>query len=163
MESNQESASEIPNPGVPVGRHVPFLDLLKIIPVECDSGRARFELTVEERHLRTLGILHGGVTATLLDTAMGMAAGTLAPTGHYVVTVQLNVNFIRPSWTNETLIATGNVKHSGRQTAVSFGEIHTSEGVLMATGSATFMYIPRPETAQEELPKHSDHVEATEP
>ncbi len=125
-------------------RHVPFLDLLKIRPKSAAEGITEFELVVEEQHLRTLGIMHGGVTAALLDSAMGFAAVTTSPPGYYVVTVQLNVNFIRPVWESETLIAKGEVRHSGRQTAVAYGEIHTGEGVLIATGTATFLYQPQP-------------------
>ena len=125
-------------------RHVPFLDLLKIRPTNAVEGITEFEMVVEEQHLRTLGIMHGGVTAALLDSAMGFAAVTMSPPGHYVVTVQLNINFVRPVWESETLIAKGEVRHSGRQTAVVFGEIHTGEGTLIATGTGTFLYQPQP-------------------
>ena len=113
-------------------------------------------MTVEERHLRTLGILHGGVTTTLLDTAMGMAVGTLTPPGHFVVTVQLNANFIRPAWDGETLVATGHVRHGGQQTAVASGEIHTADNILVATGSGTFMFVPKSESASEKLETRTD-------
>lgn len=153
MASNDSAA---PNPGAPAGRHVPFLDLLQVEPLETDAGRGRFRMIIDDRHLRTLGILHGGVTAALLDTAMGMAAGSLAPAGHYVVTIQLNVNFIRPAWKGETLVATGEVRHSGRQTAVAFGELRTTEDALVATGTGTFMYIRHRPEDREELHKHPD-------
>jgi len=120
----------------------PFHELLEIRPVNQDRGRGRMELAVQERHLRTLGIVHGGVPATLLDAAMGMAASSLRPAGHNVVTAQLNVNFIRPSRAGERLVATAEVIHSGRQTAVARGEVHTEERVLVASGTATFLYLP---------------------
>ena len=126
------------------GRHVPFLELLQIGPLTAEKGKAVFEMTIDERHLRNLGILHGGVAATLLDTCMGFAAVTVAPQDHYVVTVQLNVNFIRPAWESERLLATGEIRHSGRQTAVTFGEIHTDEGTLVGSGTATFLFLPKP-------------------
>jgi uncharacterized protein (TIGR00369 family) len=113
-------------------------------------------MTVQEHHLRTLGIMHGGVLATLLDSAMGIAAGTLAPPGHLVVTVQLNINFIRPAWCGETLVATGEVFHAGRQTAVARGEVHTSTGTLIGSGSATFMYILHTDPAQREFARHGE-------
>lgn len=134
-------------------RHVPFLDLLKIRPVSAERGRAQFEMTVEERHLRTLGILHGGVSATLLDTALGFAAGTMTPEKHFVVTVQLNVNFVRPAWEGETLRVTGEVIHSGKQTAVATGEIRTEQNVLVSYGTGTFLYLPHP---GEKFPRHED-------
>lgn len=161
MSSSSSNDSAAPNPGVPVGRHVPFLDLLQVEPLETDAGRGRFRMAIDERHLRTLGILHGGVTAALLDTAMGMAAGTLAPKGHYVVTIQLNVNFIRPAWKGETLIATGEVRHSGRQTAVSFGELRTTEDALVATGTGTFMYVRHRPEDRDELHKQAEGPPAT--
>ena len=122
-------------------RRMPLHDLLGIRPLEAGGGRSRVELVVSPQHLRTHGILHGGMFATLLDTAMGWAAGSLAPEGHDVVTVQLNLNFIRPVGPGETLVASGEVQHSGRRTAVARGEIRTAEGALAATGSATFMYV----------------------
>jgi uncharacterized protein (TIGR00369 family) len=126
-------------------RHVPLLELLEIRPLDASKGNATFEMLVDEKHLRTLGLVHGGVTATLLDTAMGFAAVTTAPQGFYVVTVQLNANFIRPAWKSEKLIATGEVQHFGKQTAVARGEIRTSENVLVAAGMGTFLYVPQPE------------------
>ena len=125
-------------------RHVPLLELLEIRSSQVAAGNAVFEMTVDARHLRTLGILHGGVAATLLDTCMGYAAITVAPEEHYVVTVQLNVNFIRPAWEGERLLATGEVRHSGRQTAVVAGEIRTTAGTPIAPGTATFMFLRKP-------------------
>ena len=134
---------------------VPFLKLLGLMVDDVGDGRIAFRMTVEERHLRTLGIVHGGVTATLLDTATGCAASTKAPADHHVVTVQLNVNFIRPAWQGETLIASGEVKHAGRQTAVASGEVRTDEGVLVATAMGTFMFLPHPKDAAK-MEKHDD-------
>jgi hypothetical protein len=71
---------------------------------------------------------------------MGLAAGTLAPAGWGVVTVQLHAHFIRPAGEGETLVAVGGLKHSGRQIAVACGDVYAAGGVLVASGSATFMY-----------------------
>ena len=105
------------------------------------DGAGRLILAVGPEHLRTLGIVHGGMIATLLDSVMGLDAGSRTPEGFYVVTVQLNVNFIRPAWPGETLIATSVMKHEGRSTAVAQGEVRTDAGALVATGSATFCYV----------------------
>lgn len=126
------------------GKHVPFLDLLDMKPIRTEDGKVEFELTIQEKHLRTLGIAHGGVAAALMDSAVGFAAGTTAPAGYHVVTVQLNLNFIRPCWVGEKLIAKGIVLHAGRQTAVARGEIRTAENYLVASGMGTFMYIKKP-------------------
>ncbi len=139
-----EMSDGLPNPATNVPP-IPFLELLRIVRVEQKDGRAVFRMTIDDIHLRTLGILHGGVTATLLDTAMGMASRTLAPADHHVVTVQLNVNFTRPAWNGETVTAVGEVQHAGRQTAVVRGEMRTADDLLIATCSATMMYLPRPD------------------
>jgi uncharacterized protein (TIGR00369 family) len=106
------------------------------------QGRCRVELVLERRHLRSHSIIHGGVLATFLDTAMGLAASTSAPLGQDVVTVQRNAHFIRPALEGETLVATGELERSGRQTAVAWGEVHTAEGAPVASGSATFIHRP---------------------
>lgn len=152
-DTNAESA---PGATHPSQRRVPFLELLEVRQREITPGRAVFELTIADKHLRTLGILHGGVSAALLDTALGMAAGSLAPDGYYVVTAQLNVNFIRPAWNGETLVATGEVQHNGQQTAVARGELRTVSDLLVATGSGTFMYLPHRGQPEETLPQLPD-------
>lgn len=102
-------------------------------------------LTVGPQHLRSLGMLHGGVIAGLMDTLLGKAASTRAPAGHYTVTVQLNVNFIRPAGPGTVLRGSPRIAHDGRRSAVVLGELRDQDGALIATGSATCMHLPRPE------------------
>jgi uncharacterized protein (TIGR00369 family) len=135
------------NPADPFQRCGPLLDLLKITPVAYSPGHATFQMVVEKPHLRTLGLMHGGVATTLLDTALGCAAGSRAPQGHYVVTVQLNINFIRPAWEGEKLLAIGETIHTGRQTVVARGEIRTADKVLVASATGTFMFLPHSQEA----------------
>jgi uncharacterized protein (TIGR00369 family) len=123
--------------GLDPSHHMNFMERLGVRLD--DEGRLVLEVSVG--HLRTLGIVHGGVVATLLDSVMGMSAARSAPADHYVVTAQLNVHFIRPAWEGETLIASSKVRHNGRKTAVAEGEIRTSSDALVATGSATFVYV----------------------
>src|SRR4051812_39882083 len=124
-----------------VDDRMPFLEHLGVRLLEFATGRGRLEVVVRPEHLRDVGILHGGMSATLLDSVMGMSAASVAPPGHYVVTVQLNMNFIRPAWEGETLVATSEVGHSGRVTAVARGEGHTAEGVLGGRGSAPLILL----------------------
>lgn len=134
------SDGEAPAPGGE--RRAPFHALLGLRTLEAGGGRGRLELVVKEHHLRTLGILHGGVFAALLDAVMGMAASTSARGGDDVVTVQLNVNFLRPAALGEALVAAAEVLHAGRRTAVARGEVRTASGELAALGSGTFMFLP---------------------
>lgn len=135
-------------------RDVPFLDLLGIRPISAEKGKAVFEMTVDESHLRTMGLLHGGAAASILDTAMGFAAVTVSPADHHVVTVQLNVNFIKPAWKSEKLTAIGEVTHAGRKTAVLQGRLLNDQNVLIAAATGTFMYLPvDDEDAEETVPE----------
>lgn len=138
------------------GRASPFLRELGVVLAERDAGFVRLEITVAERHLRTRGIAHGGVIASLLDTAMGVAVSTKVPEGCFPVTAQLNVNFIRPAWDGEDLHIEGKVRHSGRTTAVAQGEIRTDSGVLVATSSGTFSFVADPDTESEMLTRKED-------
>src|SRR5690606_13492532 len=118
--------------GLPVDE--PFRDfsgLLALDRREVSDGKATIYLQVMRRHLRSMEILHGGVAASLLDSGMGVAAGSVAPKNHYTVTAQLNVNFIRPAWEGEQLVTTGEVLHRGLRTAVTRGEIRTTDGQLV--------------------------------
>jgi len=121
---------------------IPFHALLGMWPREVSGGNARVELKVEPHHLRAGTILHGGVFAALLDSAQGMAAASTAPPGHDVVTAQLGMHFLRPAVVGDTLSATAEVQHAGRRTAVTRGEVRNAEGTLLATGTATLLYLP---------------------
>jgi uncharacterized protein (TIGR00369 family) len=153
--STQPKRAAFPQVVVPADA-APFLDLLQTGPIEAGDGKARLELAVRQQHLRPLGIMHGGVVAALLDTVIGVAAFSQAPADHYAVTVQLNVNFIRPAWEGETLLATGEVLHTGRQTAVGRGEVRNAAGILVASGSATCMYLPHTEQTRSGIELRED-------
>jgi acyl-coenzyme A thioesterase 13 len=120
------------------------LSFLERLGVRADDA-GRLILEIRAGHLRTLGIAHGGVIATLLDSVMGLNANRSSPPDHYLVTAQLNVQFIRPAFEGETLIASSEVRHAGRKTAMAQGEILTADGHLVATASATFVYVAHTE------------------
>jgi uncharacterized protein (TIGR00369 family) len=126
-------------------RQVPLLDTLSIDALEASEGKSRLRVQIADRHLRTLNMLHGGVTATLLDTALGYAVMSLAAEGFHAVTVQLNVNFTRPAMKGDKLEAVGRVLHAGTQTAVASGEVTNADGQLIATATGTFLYLRLPE------------------
>jgi uncharacterized protein (TIGR00369 family) len=122
----------------------PFLESLDLKFLGFEKESALFELAVAEKHLRSLGIMHGGVACTLLDTAMGTACAAVAPEGYFAVTAQLNINFTRPAWPEEVLTIKGTRLHLGKSTVVCRGEILTAKGELIACSSGTFLYIPKP-------------------
>lgn len=77
-------------PRAPIGDTVDFtLD-------EVEPGRAVFSLTPGEEHYNPIGSVHGGIFATLLDSAAGCAVQSTLPQGTAYTSLDLTVKFLRP-------------------------------------------------------------------
>ena len=108
--------------------------------VEVSEGHAVFTIQPDERHYNGLGIAHGGLAATLLDSATGCAINTMMPAGKIFTTLEMKVNYVRPM-TRETgeVRCEANVIHVGGRTATAEGRILDRDGKLYAHGTATCM------------------------
>ena len=108
--------------------------------VEVSEGHAVFTIQPDERHYNGLGIAHGGLAATLLDSATGCAINTMMPAGKVFTTLEMKVNYVRPM-TRETGVVRceANVIHAGGRTATAEGRIVDRDGKLYAHGTATCM------------------------
>jgi len=153
--SNAEDTSSLGEPGRLLSGS-PFLGQLGVRLLSRDAGFASLGVTIDTPHLRSRGIAHGGMIATLLDTAMGAAVSTRTPEGMFAVTAQLDVKFIRPAWCGEEVRADGEVCHYGAQTAVARGEIRTADGVLVAISTGTFVFVRDSGQGKQVLPKRPD-------
>ena len=120
----------------------PISALLGYGPTEFSAGRAVFEAVPGEHHYNPMGMVHGGVAATLLDTAMACAVHTTLPIEVGYTTLELKINFVRPV-TVETgpVRAVGEAVHVGKRTAVAEGRLLDAEDRLLATGSTTCMIL----------------------
>ncbi|PLS06430.1 PaaI family thioesterase [Neobacillus cucumis] len=90
-----------------------------------------------------LDIVHGGITATVLDTSMGVLANRLLPEGYGAVTNQLNIHYIAPG-IGDTLRCRAEVIHQGTKTMVISGEAYRSDGKKIAHATGTFFMIKKP-------------------
>jgi uncharacterized protein (TIGR00369 family) len=108
--------------------------------VEVSEGRAVFTIQPDERHYNGLGIAHGGLAATLLDSATGCAINTMMPAGRIFTTLEMKVNYVRPM-TSEIgeVRCEANVIHVGGRIATAEGRIVDRNGKLFAHGTATCM------------------------
>lgn len=106
--------------------------------VEVSEGRAVFELQPAEYHYNPIGSVHGGIAATLLDSAMGCSINTRLPRGVSYTTLELKVNYVRPM-TRETSVvrAEGHVIHLGGRVAVAEGRLVDAAGKLYAHATTT--------------------------
>lgn len=115
----------------------PFAAHLDLGGVSVEHGRVVFGLEVQGFHLNPLGTLHGGVMATLLDSAMGCAVHTTLADDELYSSGDLDVRFLRPVREGERVEAAGWVVHAGRRTVTAEGEIVGPGGRLVAKGSST--------------------------
>jgi uncharacterized protein (TIGR00369 family) len=107
---------------------------------EVDYGEVTMSLHTRPDMANPLGTLHGGICATLLDSAMGCAVHTTLEAGIGYGTLELKVNYIRSvPVDNVKLTATAKTIHVGRKTATAEGRVYDPQGRLVAHGTTTCM------------------------
>jgi uncharacterized protein (TIGR00369 family) len=114
--------------------------LMNMRLVEVEEGRAVFAVSPDERHYNGLGIAHGGLAATLLDSALGCAINTAMPAGWVFTTLEMKINYVRPM-RRETgeVLCEARVLHAGSRVATAEGRVVDAAGKLYAHGTATCM------------------------
>lgn len=111
--------------------------------VEVSEGRAAFEGLPEFRHYNPIGTVHGGFTATLLDSAAGCAVFSTLAKGEAWTTLELKINYVRAlSKDSGPLRAEGRIIHRGRTMATSEGDLRDRAGKLYAHATTTCMIFP---------------------
>jgi uncharacterized protein (TIGR00369 family) len=118
--------------GAPIGR---------LIGMEVDAlevGRAVFSLVPGEQHYNPIGNVHGGIAATMLDSAMGCAVHSTLPPGARFTTLDLHVHYTR-AITADTgrVVAIGETVHLGGRTATAEGRVVDEDGTVLAHGTTT--------------------------
>ena len=118
--------------------HPPICTLLGYPLTEVEPGHAVFEITAGERHYNPIGVVHGGIAMTLLDSAMGCAVQTKMPAGGGYTTLEAKTNLVR-AITSETgrLRAIGKVVHAGKRVATAEARLEDPSGKLYAHASST--------------------------
>jgi uncharacterized protein (TIGR00369 family) len=93
---------------------------------------------VETRHLNINAVVHGGVYATALDTAMGAAVVSLLKNGETTATTSLYVEFLRAARRGDRLTARGEVLRRGRHIAFAEGNLFDAEGRRLSQARGTW-------------------------
>ena len=111
--------------------------------VEAESGRVAITLHPTGAHLNPWGTVHGGLTATLLDSCMGLAIQTMLEKGTGSTTLEFKISHVR-AITLETgrIRAEGKVLNCGRRVGTAEGRVTDSNGRLLAHGTTTCLIIP---------------------
>lgn len=107
-------------------------------PEAAREGHCTVRGTVAPHHLNINGVVHGGVYATALDTAMGGAVVTTLHDGEVTATTSLYVEFLRPAQQGAVLTAEGRVVRRGRHLAFVEGILRNAEGLEVGRAQGTW-------------------------
>ncbi|HEX2896369.1 MAG TPA: PaaI family thioesterase [Marmoricola sp.] len=125
---------QLPAPGIAL--------LLGMDLTEVGEGHAVFTLDPDARMLNPIGSVHGGIAATLLDSAMGCAVHTTLAPGSGYTTAQLNLHYLRSMQPGMgTVRAVGTVLHRGRKQATAEAKLYDEADRLLAHGTTTCLVL----------------------
>jgi uncharacterized protein (TIGR00369 family) len=131
------AARELPGP--------PVMHTLDFEAVSFESGRAVFALDPHEMHYNPIGSVHGGVIATLLDSATGCAVQSVLPLGRGYTTVDLHTTFLRPVTVRSGRVTVeGTVVNLGSRTALAEARMCDEQGRLVAHATSTCLIFDLP-------------------
>ncbi len=111
--------------------------------VEAQSGCVAVTLDPTGAHLNPWGTVHGGLTATLLDSCMGLAIRSMLEKGFGSTTLEFKISLVR-AITLETgrIRAEGKVLTCGRRVGTAEGRVTDGKGRLLAHGTTTCLIFP---------------------
>jgi uncharacterized protein (TIGR00369 family) len=111
--------------------------------VQVSPGEVQIELLPRPDLSQQRGYIHAGALTSVLDSACGYAALTVAPAGFDVLTVEFKINFMRPA-VADRFVAVGRVRKAGKTLTVCEGEVigvRGTERTAIAVMQATIMNI----------------------
>ena len=109
--------------------------------IEQNEGRTLYELEVTPNMTNKRGVAHGGVTASLLDTALGAAVVSGIKSEEWCATMQLSIQFRRPVRLGR-VFGRGRMVNRGRHAAHAEGEVVNEEGKVLAVAHGTWYIWP---------------------
>ncbi|WP_439500064.1 PaaI family thioesterase [Bosea sp. (in: a-proteobacteria)] len=131
--------------GMMEGRHpgAPFADAMDFDLAEVEEGRVVFVGKPAARYFNPLGTIHGGWTATILDSAMACAAHATLKAGEGYTTLEMKINYVRPVMPESgTVRCEGKLIHRGGTVATTEGRLVDERGKLLAHGTETCLIFP---------------------
>ena len=131
-----------------VAKQIPMPAMAETIPMLCTAaslGAIQFWARADARHLNRANNVHGGFTATVMDSVTSCALRTLLEPGVGFVTIELNVKLIKPVPRDTELRAEGKAINVSRKLGHAEARLFDANDNLCAHGIATFMLL-RPQT-----------------
>jgi len=125
------------------GSGVGITRLLGITTDAIDDGHVAFGLDTRPEMCNPAGVVHGGIAATLLDSAMSCAVHSTLRVGERYTTVDLHIHYTRPIAPDQGhIVASGDVVHRGGRIATAEGRLVDRDGKLLAHGTTTCLVMP---------------------
>lgn len=116
---------------------LPFSKLIGMKLVKLEIDEAQISIDMRDDLRQPSGVLHGGVTATLIDTAMAFAVRTRLGIDEATATIDLTVHYLRPHITG-IFTCTAKVVRAGKRIFTVSADVHGEDGKLIATGLSTY-------------------------
>ncbi len=121
----------------------PIANVLDFDLTEVSKGFCRFEGDLKPEYENPMGTIHGGYTATLLDSAMACAVMTALPKGAGYTTLEIKINYVKGFTGQDGRVAAeGKTLHVGRRTATAEGYLYNEDGKMLAHGTTTCIVFP---------------------
>jgi len=117
--------------------NLPFAKMIGMRLVHMRPNEAVIEIEMRDELRQPSGVLHGGVTATLIDTAMAFAVITRLAEDERASTIDLTVHYLRPHTTG-TITCTGKVVRAGKKIFTVSADVVNEQGKLIATALSTY-------------------------
>ena len=117
---------------------VPYAKLLGLELGEISRGAVSIHLEVRDELRQNQGVVHGGVVASLIDTAAAFAVLTQLETNERVTTTDLTIHYLRPA-SSGRLTARARIVRGGRRLFVLSVEVTNDQRILVATAVTTYI------------------------
>ncbi len=121
---------------------VPFAKLLGIKLDAVEAGEATLSLRIREEFKQNAGVVHGGVIASLIDSATAFAILPLLNPDERTTTVDLTISYLRPLVAG-VVVARAKVLRAGRRMIATSAELFDDDGKLAATALSTYIRLPK--------------------
>ncbi|MEE8435637.1 MAG: PaaI family thioesterase [bacterium] len=106
-----------------------------------EEGLCRIAFTPDKRHANAANSMQGGVLAAVADAAIGTALASTLKENEFFTTVEMKMNFLRPSPFHKRLEVEGKVVHRGRSMAYMECTVTNEEGKLVARINSSSMIV----------------------
>lgn len=122
--------------------HMPFNALLGFTVTEVHEDGITLECPIRPDLWNGMGVVHGGVIATLADAAVGISLMQKHGAEQPATTVEMKLNYLRPAGKG-SLYARAHLLKSGLTLAVGRADVKDDNNNLIATALVTYMYVGR--------------------